>query len=151
MAGLRNRTLVSRYGHGSFPDYLGNSTGWFGRKRQEKKDNTSPVGRVNFASFHFQKLAAFLPSIVSGVATTVMNSSASPCCFHDRLGSTCAQILQSRMLTQRHNECRQRSVHREIKRKRKLCHGTWKCHTTSLEIVWQYFTGNVFCISTGVG
>lgn len=70
MAGLRNRTLVRRCGDGSFPDYLGNSTGWFGRMRQEKKDNTLPVGRVNFASFHFQKLATFLPSIVSSIATT---------------------------------------------------------------------------------
>lgn len=54
MVGWGSRTLVSKYGDEGFPDYLGNSTYWFGRMPLREENNIQPIEWVHSASFHPQ-------------------------------------------------------------------------------------------------
>ena len=143
MVGWESRTLVSKYGDEGFPDYLGNSTYWFGRTPLREENNIQPIEWVHSASFHPQSWHSqhACPSTVRKRRTLVLF-----CVLMTFLGSMACTNPTAKdgqyTATMKKRSCEQR---------RKLYHGTQKCHMTSPDFVWQHFTGNVFCISTGVG
>ena len=53
MVGWGSRTLICKCGDGRFPDYLQNSTYWFGRKplREEKQPTANVLGAFCFIPF----------------------------------------------------------------------------------------------------